>query len=412
MTKLFLNLQVTGNIETKETKRLKELEKMYRINKGNIKNFFGRLPRKQHAQYIFGILCELFFDFRNIPLKLILKEIREPKSISDTFGVASEILAKHLGIEKIVAFRLMKYNRKKQEKIVKIIKNSNQEFFDLELILKMESFIEEKTTYRDLVRLSKNKETMKHFNPQPKRLKTSSYEGEYQIRFLDHTDPMALELGDMTHCCQHLGGVGESCVIAGIKEPKSGFLVVEKKGSIRAQAWVWESDEKTLVLDSLETADFVSAEKVIRELEKWAETSPYTYIYVGTGSGIGSELEERVTENVTPSFEYDGYTDANGLRRLKPSFALEFTMTDEIIEQIREQRELLYSYIISEELKKEIIQIRNISHFYVSELKDGFDFVLELEDEDDNPIGETIDFFVTELGAEGERKLFSVDFLD
>jgi len=74
-------------------------------------------------------------------------------------------------------------------------------------------------------------------------------------RVLAKDDPLGFVLGDITNCCQHIGGAGESCVDDGYTNRNSGFLVFEtrildKNGNyteemrVLGQAYVWY-DEKT-----------------------------------------------------------------------------------------------------------------------------------------------------------------------
>lgn len=48
------------------------------------------------------------------------------------------------------------------------------------------------------------------------------------FRILEKDDPIGFVLGDITNCCQHIGGAGEECVDDGYTNPNAGFLVFEE----------------------------------------------------------------------------------------------------------------------------------------------------------------------------------------
>ena len=60
-------------------------------------------------------------------------------------------------------------------------------------------------------------------------------------------------LGNITNCCQVVGGQGESCVKYGMTKPNSGFITFNYNERIIGQAWVWYDEEsKTICLDNIE----------------------------------------------------------------------------------------------------------------------------------------------------------------
>lgn len=78
-------------------------------------------------------------------------------------------------------------------------------------------------------------------------------EGEVKYRFIEKDDPLGLVLGNLTNCCQRIGGVGESCVEVGQTNPNSGFIVIECNGEVVAQSWVWYDDKSgAIALDNIE----------------------------------------------------------------------------------------------------------------------------------------------------------------
>lgn len=78
-------------------------------------------------------------------------------------------------------------------------------------------------------------------------------EGAKFYRLPPH-DIRGLFLGEMTDCCQSIGGVGSPCARHGYTSPDSGFYVVENaKGKIVGQSWAWRGTKDELCFDSLET---------------------------------------------------------------------------------------------------------------------------------------------------------------
>lgn len=81
--------------------------------------------------------------------------------------------------------------------------------------------------------------------------------GSYQYELVDKTNNKeALFLGYATDCCQVFGGVGETCLISGYKNPEESFIIIKKKGKVFAQSWIWWSvdneGKKFLTIDSME----------------------------------------------------------------------------------------------------------------------------------------------------------------
>jgi hypothetical protein len=75
----------------------------------------------------------------------------------------------------------------------------------------------------------------------------------FTFKILDKNDPLGSVLGDLTSCCQIVGGVGEKCVVDGYNNPMSGFLAVFRGKSLIAQSWIRVGTSKTLYLDNIET---------------------------------------------------------------------------------------------------------------------------------------------------------------
>lgn len=90
-------------------------------------------------------------------------------------------------------------------------------------------------------------------------------------------------LGNYTHCCQTIDGVGESSMLFGLVSKHSGFFTIQRDGKVLAQAWVWEAKADTLVLDNIELADCREVDQFIDILYRWVKESPYENIQLGLG---------------------------------------------------------------------------------------------------------------------------------
>lgn len=98
-----------------------------------------------------------------------------------------------------------------------------------------------------------------------------------QYRFLEKDDPTGFVLGNITNCCQHMGGGAESCVVDGFTSNSSGFLVFEKdvlkngkptgEKRIIGQAYIWyDAKTETVCYDNIEIPN-----SVIKVLNKNAQ---------------------------------------------------------------------------------------------------------------------------------------------
>ena len=70
---------------------------------------------------------------------------------------------------------------------------------------------------------------------------------------LEKDNPLTVVLGNITNCCQVIGGIGESCVKYGVTQPNSKFMVFDYDNTIIGQSWVWYDEKtKTICLDNIE----------------------------------------------------------------------------------------------------------------------------------------------------------------
>lgn len=79
-------------------------------------------------------------------------------------------------------------------------------------------------------------------------------------------DHRNLTIGDITGCCQRIGGAGEDVCIEGWTDPYSVNVVFGNRqaNDFYAHAWVWQTAQGDIVLDSIEGRSFVSHDTVSR----------------------------------------------------------------------------------------------------------------------------------------------------
>lgn len=84
-------------------------------------------------------------------------------------------------------------------------------------------------------------------------IQNDNHEKGITYELLSKQDPRNAVLGNITNCCQVLGGAGEECVEYGMTKPNSGFITFNYKDKIIAQAWVWYDEKNKIVcLDNIE----------------------------------------------------------------------------------------------------------------------------------------------------------------
>ena len=100
--------------------------------------------------------------------------------------------------------------------------------------------------------------------------KDEAIDKEVTYHLLEKDNPLGAVVGNITNCCQVIGGAGASCVKYGMTMPNSKFMTFNYKKEILGQAWVWY-DEKTGVvcLDNIEVPSrFLDKIKHSKELQQ------------------------------------------------------------------------------------------------------------------------------------------------
>jgi ankyrin repeat protein len=132
-------------------------------------------------------------------------------------------------------------------------------------------------------------------------------------------DVRGLFLGEITNCCQSIGGVGTECATYGFMSENSGFYVVEKDNKIIGETWAWRSEKGELVFDSLETlGGRVSPEQWKKISQKFAkalirDATDITALHIGIGGGTPkTQLTAAFKAAATPAqpINYSAYRDS------------------------------------------------------------------------------------------------------
>lgn len=139
-----------------------------------------------------------------------------------------------------------------------------------------------------------------------------------QFKKLPDGDLRGLVLGQITNCCQSIGGAGEDCAKHGFKSENGGFYIVavndnKKDEEIIGQSWAWRGTGGELVLDSLETlggrVNKDQWQKLVTAFAGALEKTDVTSLHVGAG-GATPQLPFERSNSVMPR-DYSGYRDSN-----------------------------------------------------------------------------------------------------
>ena len=120
--------------------------------------------------------------------------------------------------------------------------------------------------------------------------------GEWELFKLPNSDPRNLWIGNLTGCCQKIGGAGEGAVLdCWTREDCTNYAIRSGNGSIYAYFMAWMSKNGNICIDSIESRDFVPVEMVYcltrRFVELCKEDNVDVYIS-NTSHGVTSEVYE------------------------------------------------------------------------------------------------------------------------
>ena len=138
---------------------------------------------------------------------------------------------------------------------------------------------------------------------------------EYRCYILSKDDPRGIFLGEYTGCCQHPSGAGAQCAEHGHCDPNGGFFVIEKRGKIIAQSWVWRRDE-ILVFDNVE-GGYGDLQEIhdlyLLASKRIANNWGIQNVLIGRGQSKVSFGGFPVLENFGKPNNYNGYTDSRSV---------------------------------------------------------------------------------------------------
>lgn len=77
----------------------------------------------------------------------------------------------------------------------------------------------------------------------------------FTFRIVRKDDPRNIEIGQINNCCMQIGMIAESCLIDGIVNPMSSFLVIESDSAPIASSWLRLGRSGILYLDNIEIAE-------------------------------------------------------------------------------------------------------------------------------------------------------------
>ena len=145
------------------------------------------------------------------------------------------------------------------------------------------------------------------------------------ISIMKWNDPKQIMLGVYTSCCQRFDEAGESSMLYGLLSEYSGFLKIEKNKKIVGQAWVWEADPDTLVLDNIELANCRDINQFRELLYIWVKKSPYKNIQLGLGY---SDMDLGTPMSAEEIEQYDLLKSRSYTEKVKDFFWNEDIYTD------------------------------------------------------------------------------------
>lgn len=186
---------------------------------------------------------------------------------------------------------------------------------DIEFAIECGKYITNQSAFEKIQRVWLNRNTAYESIP-----KVVISDGDWKFYRLDRDDVRGPWLGNYTGCCQHPGGAGESCAIHGTTSPDGAFVVLEHRGTIKFQSWVWRSGE-CLVFDNVEGAIksdlYEEAKRIyLKGILSFRGRLGIKRVMVGTGLGDMCFSNEGKHLKL-PIPKPPGYSDANNVWEIK-----------------------------------------------------------------------------------------------
>ena len=120
--------------------------------------------------------------------------------------------------------------------------------------------------------------------------------GEWELFKLPNKDARNLWIGNLTGCCQKIGGAGEGAVLdCWTREDCTNYAIRSSNGSIYAYFMAWMSKDGHICIDSIESRDFVPVEMIHRLVRRFVELCKEDGVDVyisNTSHGVTSEIYE------------------------------------------------------------------------------------------------------------------------
>lgn len=138
----------------------------------------------------------------------------------------------------------------------------------------------------------------------------------FTLSKLPASDKRVLILGDITDCCQSIGGQGEACVKDASEYSDNGIYILKDKNKIIGQAYGWISQSGNLCLDSFECLNHsIKPEDLKIILIQFAENILATYpniqrVTLGTGGKTPKDLMTQVATTPEAIRQGQFYGDA------------------------------------------------------------------------------------------------------
>ena len=157
-------------------------------------------------------------------------------------------------------------------------------------------------------------------------------EDKYSIHFHKANDLSVLDLGGETNCCQRLNGAASSCVIQGVLNPYAGFISYRKNGRIIAQSYIWTTpDDKTLVIDSVESRYTDYKEKLTDMINEYSKSIKYNIVIGGSYSKIeysrlkdGTLYKSGLSPIKLSKYQHDENNNVNKLKFNNETITIKF----------------------------------------------------------------------------------------
>lgn len=148
-------------------------------------------------------------------------------------------------------------------------------------------------------------------------------QGNLTMRMLRATELKNFTVGYDTHCCQHFGNAGETCVWKYTTDPFAAVVVIERGDRVIAQGFVFTDEAlSTLVFDNVEFDNDREVSTFNDLFAAFAAAMPYKNVHIGVGynqgmAGWGKKVKYNAAMPTTLSSNRvysDYHSDARSLK--------------------------------------------------------------------------------------------------